>query len=189
VGRTTWINSALVIKPMREPADFEGYGYRVTNTPLTSETSVKVIKKWEHPNGDPSDYEKLKITVKLFSRGADGKWVNTGRTETLDLQSGWEAVFQGLPYQDAAGNVYEYRIEEVSNDDWIPVYGEVTQISGTNNWQVTLTNHYRWTDAYELPSTGGIGYPLLILCGLPLILAPLVYGLSLRRRYRRGARE
>ena len=163
--------------------------YRITNTPLTSETSVKVNKEWVHPFDDASSYEKLKITVKLFSRGADGKWVDTGRTETLDLQSGWEAVFQGLPYQDADGNVYEYRIEEVSNDDWIPVYGEVTQISGTNNWQVTLTNHYRWTDAYELPSTGGIGYPLLILCGLPLILAPLVYGLSLRRRYRKGARE
>ena len=189
VGRTTSINSALVIKPMREPADFEGYGYRVTNTPLTSETSVKVIKKWEHPNGDPSDYEKLKITVKLFYLGADGKWVDTGRTETIDLKSNWEAVFQGLPYQDANGNVYAYKIEEVENPDWVPSYGQITKINGTNNWQVTLTNNYRWDDAYELPSTGGAGIFLHILCGLLLAAAPLVYGISLRRKYERRSRE
>ena len=189
VGGTTVKSSALVIKPMREPADFEGYGYRVTNTPLTSETSVKVIKKWEHPNGDPSDYEKLKITVKLFYLGADGKWVDTGRTETIDLKSNWEAVFQGLPYQDANGNVYAYKIEEVENPDWIPAYGQITKINGTNNWQVTLTNNYRWDDAYELPSTGGAGIFLHILCGLLLVAAPLVYGISLRRKYERRSRE
>ena len=37
----------------------------------------------------------------------------------------------------------------------------------------------------ELPATGGIGTPIYILCGLILITAPLVYGLSLRRRYER----
>ena len=190
VTGATGQSSALVIKPMREPADFDGYGYRVTNTPLTSETSVKVHKDWVPKDIDPSAYQQLEVTVKLFYRIGDaGDWIDTGRTETLDLRSGWEALFQGLPYQDNNGNVYQYRIEEVAQEDWIPVYGEVTQISGTNNWQVTITNHYRWTDAYELPSTGGIGYPLLILCGLPLVLAPLVYGLSLRRRYRKGARE
>ena len=67
---------------------------------------------------------------------------------------------------------------------------EVSGVSGTfisADWLLTLTvENLR---GYELPSTGGIGYPLLILCGLPLILAPLVYGLSLRRRYRKGARE
>ena len=35
----------------------------------------------------------------------------------------------------------------------------------------------------ELPATGGIGITLYILCGLILISAPLVYGLSLRRKY------
>ena len=67
---------------------------------------------------------------------------------------------------------------------------EVSGVSGTfisADWLLTLTvENLR---GYELPSTGGIGYPLLILCGMPLILAPLVYGLSLRRRYRKGARE
>lgn len=38
---------------------------------------------------------------------------------------------------------------------------------------------------YILPSTGGGGLPLYLLCGLILVLAPLVYGLSLRRKYER----
>jgi hypothetical protein len=37
----------------------------------------------------------------------------------------------------------------------------------------------------ELPSTGGIGTPIYILCGLTLVFGPLVYGFSLRRRYER----
>jgi len=41
---------------------------------------------------------------------------------------------------------------------------------------------------YALPATGGIGIPVYILCGLMLISAPLVYGFSLRCRYRKGAR-
>ena len=41
----------------------------------------------------------------------------------------------------------------------------------------------------ELPATGGIGTPIYILCGLFLVSAPLVYGLSLRRKYERRSRE
>ncbi|MBR4971760.1 MAG: hypothetical protein IKY59_02185, partial [Oscillospiraceae bacterium] len=37
----------------------------------------------------------------------------------------------------------------------------------------------------KLPATGGIGTPVYILCGLTLVLSPLVYGFSLRRRYGR----
>ena len=43
--------------------------------------------------------------------------------------------------------------------------------------------------SYELPSTGGMGTTLYILCGLILISAPLVYGLSLRRKYERRSQE
>jgi hypothetical protein len=42
---------------------------------------------------------------------------------------------------------------------------------------------------YELPSTGGAGIFFHILCGLILISAPLVYGISLRRKYERRSRE
>ena len=37
-----------------------------------------------------------------------------------------------------------------------------------------------------LPATGGIGKHIYILCGLTLVLGPLVYGFGLRRRYGRG---
>ena len=38
---------------------------------------------------------------------------------------------------------------------------------------------------YALPSTGGIGTFVYILCGLIFVFGPLVYGFSLRRRYKR----
>ena len=40
-----------------------------------------------------------------------------------------------------------------------------------------------------LPATGGIGIPLYVLCGLTLVLGPLVYGFSLRRRYGRRYKQ
>ena len=192
---TTTKSSALVFTPLEkttvtENNQFEGTGYRVTNTPLTSETSLKVTKRWEHPFGsDNSIYEKLQITVKLYYLDASGKWVDAGRDETLNLKSNWEATFQGLPYKDENGNVIQYKIVEVDYSDWIPVYGEVTKIGNTNTYQTTLTNHYRWTDAVELPATGGVGFPLYILIGLTLMAAPFVYGFRLRREYERRSRE
>jgi len=42
---------------------------------------------------------------------------------------------------------------------------------------------------YALPSTGGIGTLLYILCGLALVLGPFVYGFSLRRRYGRRSKR
>ena len=53
----------------------------------------------------------------------------------------------------------------------------------TANKTITLTVEN--LHGYALPSTGGIGEYLYILCGLILISAPLVYGFSLRRRYER----
>ncbi len=41
----------------------------------------------------------------------------------------------------------------------------------------------------ELPTTGGIGTPIYILCGLILACGPLVYGFSLRRRYGRRSNK
>ena len=41
----------------------------------------------------------------------------------------------------------------------------------------------------ELPATGGIGTPIYILCGLTLVIGPLVYGFSLRRRYGREVKH
>ena len=184
-------NSALLFYPMEKQSktttiEIDGYGYCVTNTPLTSETTLKVMKRWDHPSGDQSVYEKLKVTVKLLANGLD-----TGLSETIDLQSDWEAVFYGLPYLDQDGNPYVYTVvESWENIDWIPVYGQVQTIAGTiPTYEVTVTNKYRWVDAFELPATGGIGSPLLILIGLILISAPFVYGFRMRRRYRKEARR
>ena len=57
-------------------------------------------------------------------------------------------------------------------------------VSGDGKLTLTVEN----LRGYELPSTGGMGMHIYILCGLPLILAPLVYGLSLRRKYERRFR-
>ena len=185
----TQANSALLFYPMEKQTttttiEIDGYGFSIANTPLSSETSVKVVKRWSHPVNDPSVYEKLQVTVRLYANGVD-----TGRTETISLKSGWTATFNGLPYVDDKGEPFVYTIVETwKNQDWIPVYGEARLISGsTPTYEIILTNQYRWIDAFELPSTGGIGYPIYILCGLPPVAVPLVYGLRLRRRYRKGA--
>jgi hypothetical protein len=184
-------SSALVLHPMVKgttstPVILEGYGFSITNIPLDSETSVKVVKKWDHPTNDTSLYEKEQVTLKLFANGVD-----TGRTETVSLKNNWTVTFTGLPYYDDRGDPIAYMVVETwDNRNWIPVYGEIKTIGGQNpTYETTVTNRYRWIDAFELPSTGGIGYPIFILCGLPLVAAPLVYGLRLRRRYRKGARE
>lgn len=182
-------NSALLFYPMERQVktttvEIEGYGFRVTNTPLTAETSLKVTKQWSHPTGDALVYEKLKVTVKLLANGLD-----TGLSETIDLKSDWTAVFYGLPYMDADGVPYVYTVvESWDNDDWIPEYGQVQTKPGTiPSYEITVTNHYRWIDAFELPSTGGIGSPFYILIGLILMSAPFVYGFRMRRRYRKEA--
>ena len=41
----------------------------------------------------------------------------------------------------------------------------------------------------QLPATGGIGTHIYILCGLTLVIGPLVYGFSLRRRYGRRSKQ
>ena len=60
-----------------------------------------------------------------------------------------------------------------------------TYVSGEGLLTLTVQN----LPGYELPSTGGTGIFFHILCGLILISAPLVYGISLRRKYERRSRE
>ena len=79
-----------------------------------------------------------------------------------------------LRFYDSAGNV----ISEPNG-----VSGEYV----TGNQLLTLT--VKNLRGYELPSTGGTGIIFHILCGLFLVSAPLVYGISLRRKYERRLRE
>jgi LPXTG-motif cell wall-anchored protein len=165
--------------------EFDGYGYAITNTPLTTETALKVTKRWEYPGGDTTVYEKEQVTIKLLANGVD-----TGRTETVSLKTNWTAVFNGLPYLDDAGQPIAYTVvESWGNMDWIPIYGQITSTGGEiPTYETTVTNTYRWTGSYELPSTGGIGNSLYILFGLVLVLGPFVYGFSLRRKHRKEGR-
>ena len=55
--------------------------------------------------------------------------------------------------------------------------------------QVGRLNVVNYPSDVVLPATGGVGTPLYILCGLPLIIGPLVYGFSLRRRYGRRSKQ
>ena len=63
-------------------------------------------------------------------------------------------------------------------------YGISAEYIAGNQFLIVTVKNLR---GYALPATGGIGTPIFILCGLSLILAPLVYGIGLRHRYRKGA--
>ena len=178
----TTSNSALLFTPIQVGTVESGYGFLITNTALTTETSVKVTKQWNHPDHDTSIYEQEQVTIKLYANNVD-----TGRTETVSLKTGWTATFKGLPYADANGNPISYTVVEAwDTDDWIPIYGEIRVISGkTPTYETTITNSYRWVGNFELPSTGGTGNLIYMLCGLILVSAPLVYEISLRRKKER----
>ena len=183
---TTQQSSALVIYPIKKStytntAQFDGTGYRIWNSPVVFYTSVEVEKKWDTDSVPAnSNHLKEEITVKLL---ADG--VFTGKTAVIDRTTEWKAKFEGLPIYGDDDHKIVYTVEEVPLDDWIPSYGP----DPNNPGRIIITNHYRWIDAVELPSTGGIGESLLILIGLILISAPFVYGFSLRRKYERRLPE
>ena len=79
-----------------------------------------------------------------------------------------------LRFYDSAGNV-------ISAPNGVT--GEY--ITGNRLLTVTVKN----LRGYELPSTGGTGIFFNMFCGLFLVSVPLVYGLSLRRKYERRSRE
>lgn len=79
-----------------------------------------------------------------------------------------------LQLYDSAGNV-------------ISAPNGVSGEYNTGNQLLTVT--VKNLRGYELPSTGGSGTLLYILCGLALVVGPLVYGFSLRRRYERRSKQ
>ena len=58
-----------------------------------------------------------------------------------------------------------------------------------NTGSQLLTATVKNLRGYALPSTGGPGVLLYMLCGLILVLGPLVYGFSLRRGYERRSKH
>ncbi len=155
--------------------------FKITNTPLDQATSLTVTKNWDCGLATNITYNDLSVTIKLFS---NGKY--TGRTVTLSAVNAWTATFSGLPYADENGVPFVYTIEEIAiNDDWKPIYSEVTRVSGaTPTYKTTVTNVYRYGESYVLPDTGGIGGISVMLCGLALMAGSLVCGcvLKLKRK-------
>ena len=79
-----------------------------------------------------------------------------------------------LNFCDSAGNVTK------------PPGGVIGEyVNGNKILSLTVKN----LRGYALPSTGGIGTIIYILCGSVLVLGPLVYGFRLRRRYGRRSRN
>lgn len=188
---STGTNNAMLFTPMvqtqsstTETVDGE-VAYKITNSPLSTETALTVRKEWHnHLGDDKSLYEQAQVTVKLFANGKD-----TGRTVTLSLKNDWTDTFRGLPYKDSNGDVIQYSIEESwTNDDWLAEYGPINSSGGTvPTYNTTLTNIYRWGRGVELPSTGTSARSLFILCGSSIMLFSLVYGFVARcKRERRG---
>lgn len=160
----------------------ENQGFLITNTPLEQETSLRVKKEWLIPSDmNASVYEKEQVTLHLI---ADG--VFTGRTVTLTLKNGWQAVFQGLPYTDESGKVIDYTVIEVNGKSrWIVSYGDVTTIGGSPpNYSVTVTNTYR-VGGPQLPTTGSSARMMYMLCGAGIMLGTLIYGIWFRRKLER----
>lgn len=185
-------SSALVFTPMTEvekitEIDIDYFYYKITNTPLETETAVKVFKKWDlGTTGTVELYERAQVTVKLFANGKD-----TGRTVTLSLKNGWEDTFLGLPYEDGDGNVITYTVvESWDTPDWKPSYSDVvTKPGDPATYEVTVTNTYRWGFVHELPATGGNGYSAYIALGSSLVMLAaglMLYKTIKRRRGREG---
>ena len=168
------------------PAESEGNAYRITNIPSDEATvSLTVKKAWDFGVlGQDARYEELTVRMALLANGED-----TGLVGELSLRNGWAYTFEGLPKYDSRGSPIEYTVEELDlPNQWRAEYGPVIGIGDSETaYETTVTNVYRMT--VELPSTGGIGTLLYILCGLILVLGPLVYGFSLRRRYGRRLSE
>lgn len=167
-----------------ESVESDTWLFKLTNHPLDSETALSVTKAWDlGHSGTYEDYKHLQVTVKLLANGKD-----TGRTVTLNVQNNWSETFRGLPYKDTSGKVIVYTVvENWDNFDWIPYYGPIETVPGDPpTYKTTLTNVYRWGTGDILPSTGHFARLGYILCGGLLMLAPLVYGIRLRRKAERG---
>lgn len=186
---TTDANSAMTLTPWTLTGSTTtekvvGWGYEITNTPLTQETSLTVTKSWDYGKATNSNaHEKAQVTVKLLANGKD-----TGRTVTLSLKNNWTDTFRGLPYLDDKGNVISYTVvESWDNPDWVADYGAISVIGGsTPSYTTSVTNRYlKGMGGPELPSTGYRARMLYELCGGAIMLASLVYGIGTRRKRER----
>ena len=112
------------------------------------------------------------VLYKLVEERPPGGYAIITKEIYFRLQSGQNTV--SFTFCDAAGSVAQTPSG---------VAGEYN--TGNRILSLTVEN----LRGYALPSTGGTGALLYILCGLFLVSAPLVYGFSLRRRYERRSKR
>lgn len=162
------------------------YTLTAENTPTAQATvTVTADVQWEVPTGF-SGYPG--VTLYLYRQaGADGDVEQVGSV-TLTAEN-YTTAWADLPYQDSAGNVYDYYVSQLPLDGFSTRYSTpVSTLSeavtaaiaqGTDtNRQVTVTN----ATGYELPAAGGMGTRHLAAMGTLLTL--LSFGLAIKRRKR-----
>jgi uncharacterized repeat protein (TIGR02543 family) len=115
---------------------------------------------------------QTQMLYKLVEERPPGGYAIITKEIYFRLQSGQNTV--SFTFCDAAGSVAQTPSG---------VAGEYN--TGNRILSLTVEN----LRGYALPSTGGTGALLYILCGLILVIGPLVYGFSLRRRYERRSKR
>lgn len=84
----------------------------VTNKFLDEKTKVDFEKTWYDEDGNVLSGKTLpgSITVELFKKGADGKVVSTGKTQSATADTNWKASFTDLPkYDNGVAIVYSIK--------------------------------------------------------------------------------
>lgn len=137
----------------------------VTNKFLDEKTKVDFEKTWYDEDGNVLSGKTLpgSITVELFKKGADGKVVSTGKTQSATANTNWKASFTDLPkYDNGVAIVYsikESAIEGATYNEQQKAFFEFD--SEENNgkhavlgrWKVMTLEDYilqnTWTPATE----------------------------------------
>jgi uncharacterized repeat protein (TIGR02543 family) len=93
-----------------------------------------------------------------------------------------EIFFRLIPGENAVSFAF---CDSTGNISKTPGGVEGEYVTGSKTLSLTVEN----LRGYALPSTGGTGILLYVLCGLILLLGPFVYGFSLRRKYKRRPKQ
>lgn len=124
--------------------DVEGYGFQITNTPVTETTRLTVTKSWTDQDGNPITqdnalyelYNSLTVPVKLMANGSE-----TGQTAELKLSNNWTYTFSNLPAKDASGSKVTYSVvEDLDTEVWTPTVRVTENADGT--FTASITNTY-----------------------------------------------